>query len=453
MNGELDLERLIALLREKGCRKLYVKELAENDNTKNQPYFGSDFETLNILPNQGVRVSNTAGARPNFKANLAFAWMDPRGVLHIASHAKLILYPKYPEVRFSGFLKGCDGAPSALMQPRTPGEPPIPLRLLFLGVRDDGLIVGYLTLATSTMARQFVELRLVNRIGVFTDASSLLTGTLVDSRVVLLQRLHEIHLRQWIDSRRLRADGESVPCSAQNCGGLTLEAEFNILPNALSAPDFMGWELKQHGVPSFENLGARLLTHSKAITLMTPEPTAGYYRTGGVVGFVRRYGHADMHGVVDRMNFSGVYRSGQENPRTRLTLQLLGYDSTSDKMTDVSGGIALISDSGVEAAKWLFADLMNHWNRKHDKTAYVPAIRRNEPCPQYFFGPIVRLGEGTDFLRFLRAVAQGIVYYDPGIHVTNMSTRPVQKRRSQFRIKSNAIAHLYTTLTQEDVSQ
>jgi hypothetical protein len=66
----------------------------------------------------------------------------------------------------------------------------------------------------------------------------------------------------------------------------------------------------------------------------------------------------------------------------------------------------------------------------------------------------VRLCEGTDFLRFLRASADGKVYYDPGIKLENASDpqRKKTKRRSQFRIKSRDIAILYKNIAPVDVN-
>ena len=58
----------------------------------------------------------------------------------------------------------------------------------------------------------------------------------------------------------------------------------------------------------------------------------------------------------------------------------------------------------------------------------------------------MRLGEDTDFLRFLKAMADRKVYYDPGIKLEGASTViPRVKRRSQFRIKS-AISMLYARM-------
>ncbi|MGB9181659.1 MAG: hypothetical protein WCB68_20685, partial [Pyrinomonadaceae bacterium] len=159
-----------------GCRRLYVKELAPNDNSKNQAYFGSDFESLNIIPNRGI-YTETTSQRTIFKSRLDFYWLDEEGRLLEAPNAKLILYPQYPEVRFSGFLLGSRGAPSELWQPRKDGVTQLPKRLLFLGIRDDGKIVGYIVPYDSPVAREFFASGDFKRIGVFQDASSILLRT------------------------------------------------------------------------------------------------------------------------------------------------------------------------------------------------------------------------------------------------------------------------------------
>jgi hypothetical protein len=59
---------------------------------------------------------------------------------------------------------------------------------------------------------------------------------------------------------------------------------------------------------------------------------------------------------------------------------------------------------------------------------------------------------GTDFLRFLSAVAEGAIYYDPGIKIVGVSTaRPDTKKRSQFRIKSAQIPLLYRAIEEIDL--
>jgi hypothetical protein len=87
------------------------------------------------------------------------------------------------------------------------------------------------------------------------------------------------------------------------------------------------------------------------------------------------------------------------------------------------------------------------WEVKHAKAVYVPSKRRTEPKWQYAYGHKVRLAQGTDSLRLLRAFASGALYYDPGIKLESASTDQARsKKRSQFRVASRNIAALYETV-------
>ena len=95
---------------------------------------------------------------------------------------------------------------------------------------------------------------------------------------------------------------------------------------------------------------------------------------------------------------------------------------------------------------------MAHWIRKHPLAAYVPSLHEKAKN-SYRYGPTVRLGEGTDFLHFLRAMSEGKVYYDPGIKLEDASTdHPKPKRRSQFRIKSADLPLLYDKMEAKTVT-
>lgn len=418
-----------------GVERLYAKRLAPNDNSKNQIYLGSDFEMLNILPNRGVH----AGGAKILRAALDFLWMTGDGKLGEARGAQLILYPQYPEVRMSGFLRGCRDAPSTIMTSRDSG------RVLFIGVRGDGKLIGFAAAADSVVAKELEDRRDFPQVGVFIEVP---LRAKRDSRLRLLAELRRIHLAGWIDSKRLLAPGEFGPCAASNCGGYTLEAEMGILPNSLSEPDFEGWELKQFKVARLDHFETGVLT------LMTPEPTGGYYRERGVEAFIRRFGYTDKRGRPDRMNFGGIHRVGAKHAATRLTLTLEGYEKSSGKISDVSSGVFLIADDGEVAAAWKYDDLMTHWNRKHARAAYVPSVRRSDPRLQYRYGSSIRLGEGTDFLLFLKALAKGVVYYDPGIKLERASsTEASTKRRSQFRVKSRDLSALYNRLEALDLAE
>jgi hypothetical protein len=96
-------------------------------------------------------------------------------------------------------------------------------------------------------------------------------------------------------------------------------------------------------------------------------------------------------------------------------------------------------------------DLLNHWNRKHARAAYVPSLMKRDPL-RYHYGSNIRLGEGTEFRLLLRAIEQGMVYLDPGIKLEQASSpQPKLKRRCQFRIKSADLDALYHSMSSESV--
>jgi hypothetical protein len=428
--SKINFSQFSETLKSYGVKNLYMKPLAENDNSKNQVYLGPDFSSIQILPNQGVYPDKN-----NFKAKVDFYWLIEEGQITHAPNAQLILYPDYPEVRFSGFLLGARNAPSDLMNKRMTD------RIIFFGVCNDGRIIGYVTTNETILAKEVAALKPEAKIGVLT---SLPLNPGIDSKSVLLTELRRIHGLGWITSKRLTSNG-LLECTGTNCGGLTLEAELGVVSNSKSEPDFMGYEVKQYKVSRFEKVYS-----GSAITLMTPEPQGGIYKHLGAEEFVRRYGYADSK-IPDRMNFSGIHRVGERHPKTGLTLLLDGFDSEKNKITNVNGAIILASDDETIAAAWLFNDIIAHWSRKHAYAAYVPSNKRIEPTLQYAYGHIVLLAEKTDPLYLLKAFANQTVYYDPGIHLDNMSSKPFTKRRSQFRIRPKNIDTLYESVLQENL--
>jgi len=427
------LTQLLDLMRHHGATRIYAKNLAPNDNSKNQVYLGGDFSALNVIPHGEIYSDATAIAgavRDRAKARVKFFWVDEAG-RHRAPDTGLILYPKYPEVRMSGFLKGCPEAPSDIMRVRDEG------RLLVLGITPDGEVLGYAMDAAHPVA---VEVRNCQwpMIGVFLELP-LHAGQAGSPKDRLLTELRRIWRMNWIASQKLAADGTKQPYSARNGGGYTLEAELGITPNGYSEPDFMGWEVKQYGVRDFVRFAPK-----SPVTLLTPEPTGGVYRDEGVAEFMRRFGYEDQSGKADRINFGGRYDCLRGlHHLTGLRMVMSGYDVRSAKITDLDGAISLVNGKNEVAACWSFKGMMAHWNRKHAQAAYVPSLFRTPP-PEYSYGPSVLLCEQTDFLLFLKAFAVGSVYYDPAIKVENASSaKPDIKRRSQFRVAHADLPHLY----------
>lgn len=432
------LASLLDAFGDAGATRVLCKPLAENDNSKQQIYLGSSFESLNLLPFGALKKGGDV-ARPNLKARLPLSWMDAEGRVAPAPGAQLILYPDYPEVRLSGFLRGCSTAPAVLMRPlprafrRFDNEPDG--RILFLALHPDRKIIAFAAPAGSAIAAEFESYAAriqPERRGVFLD----LPIGHRNARSELLARLRHIHATGWHDSRKLDAKGVSHPYSAMNGAGYTLEALFGIVPNSRAAPDFLGWELKACG-------GDR-------ITLMTPEPDSGYYREYGVEAFVRKFGHATAN---DTLYFTGQHRVGVRCVGTGQRLILRGFDAKTGRIIDVEGGIHLVADDDSDSAGWSFGSLLDHWGRKHAAAAYVPYERQSGALPKYRYTSPVSLGEGTDFVHFLRALADGVVVYDPGSKVANAGTRsPKAKARSQFRIAKSRLVRLYNRFVDEDIS-
>lgn len=432
----MNFEQFQEKLRQEGCNHFLVKYLAPNDNSKNQIYLGGGFEALNQIPMTKIErdISVQAGSKKDrFKSLIDFYWLERDGTLSPAHYANLILYPKYPEVRLSGILRGLRKGPmNELVASRDEN------RILCLGISKEGRVIAWIGKTTHGLGQEIdnaIQAASPEIEGVF-HRISIADGAGTGEGI--FEKLLGIHGKGWIDSQRLNKHGELLPCRGTNCGGYTLEAELGISPNSLSEPDFDGWELKQFAVRNLDR------PRGGAITLMTPEPDGGDYTRLGIVEFVRKYGYPDRRGRIDRLNFGGKHSYGKEATLTKLVLSLPGYDRQTAKLERSDGCMQIADLEGRVAASWSFESLLAHWNRKHARAVYVPSSMRRDPSQQYRYGSKVFVGVGTDFGRFLKSVAGGYVYYDPGIKVEKAQTsQPVHKKRSQIRVGFKNLRKLY----------
>ena len=423
------LDALLDCFEKLGSRNIYCKFLAENDNSKQQIYLGNSFEVLKLLVLGKVRAEASVKI-PNFKAGVPLYWVDGEGQVASAPGAQLILYPQYPEVRLSGFLKGCPIAPSVRLRAIPKDERRFNNgpdgRVLFFGVSDDSVFT-YLADAGTAVAHAAHEH--------VAEATQLESGTLRELRVrqgpsareQLLARLREIHYAGPHQSMRLDRNGNRIAYTARNGGGYTLEALLDIVPNGRSAPDFMGWELKAYS-------GSR-------ITLMTPEPDAGYYGEHGVEAFLRKYGRLLPGDVI---YFTGSHKVNVASKTSGQTLITTVFDTTSGTITDVEGGIRLLDSDGHVSAEWTFSGLVEQWGRKHAAAAYIPYEKSGDVPPVYDYKSPVLLGEGTEFSLFLKALSDGKVIYDPAPKLERASEPASRtKARSQFRMATKELGCLY----------
>jgi hypothetical protein len=439
--SEIDLATVFAMLRENGVTEALYKVLPRNANSKNQVYLASDFSQLGKLPSGEVTpflsTSKKSGKQDAvFRAPLNFHWLGQNGQPYPAPSAKLIFYPQFPEVRFSGFLKGSRNAPTSLFVKKKRGEEPD--RILVLGLGTGSKIFG-ITLPPEAPAAKEIRARKHDAYGALNILPMPGRGG-DDGFTELMRELCSIHRRGWVPSTRLDPNGTLIPCNASNCNGNTLESLLGIKSNGYSLPDFRGWEVKARQVPNAERPGASV------VTLFTPEPTAGVYTDEGVERFIRRYGYADTKGRDDRLNFGGIYRAGAAaHSRTNLRLVIDGFNAETEQYAS-TGAIQLLDPADNVAAAWTFAKLLDHWKAKHAQAAFVPSQASNAGERRYRYGRSILLGEGAEFRLFLNAVHKGKVYYDPGIKLEGASTaKPKSKKRSQFRVGSMDLPSLYVT--------
>lgn len=448
---EISLDNVVHIMQHLGVANIYVKLLAPNDNSKNQPYLGGHLTDLPFIPTGEIAASSTdskknSKTRIKYQASLDLSWVDAEGKVYPAPHSKLIYYPQYPEVRFSGFLRGSNVEASRWMAPEKQGRSEG--RWLLFGITRDGKIYAYLATPECNLSKELSQADFIHVSQKIWQLDIAHIGPELSTRDALIRKLREIYQKGWIPSQKLTSDMIVEPYKAPNGGGYTLESLLGISPNGIAEPDYLGWEVKQFGVTKFPTTG------SKPTTLMTPEPNGGYYTTVGAIEFVKAYGYADKNGKEDRINFGGKHLVGQSQGLTGLTMELVGYDVETSSITDASGAIALLNNKGEVTASWSFAKIMDHWKRKHSQAVYIPCMRRSEKgIYQYHYGKDVELGAGTNFEMLLSAMYLGTVYYDPGIKVEQASSvNPKIKRRSQFRVNHKHLETLYKSYDFVDVA-
>jgi len=433
------LKQISQTMQNLGATRILLKPLANNDNSKQQIYFGGSFEVIQDFPLGEIRADGESKKGPIFKAPLKLFWITPEGEYEEAKNSQIILYPKYPEIRLSGFLRGCSAAPNHLMQPPSPDGRELYLtqkRGMILGLSEDK-VFAYVGSWNEDISKEILEYTEQNPdkqvLSIFYEYYSCLS----DSQDLLLKKLKDIYIKGPIRSGRLDNTGKFIFYEATNGAGFTLESEFGIIPNGNASPDFLDWELK-----------ARSKSNT---TLMTPEPDIGLYRDS-YAQFMTS--HANRRSP-DKLYFTAKHKPGIRNQETELTLYIEGYDPKKKKITHSEGGYFLKNDKGIIAAGWTFSKLLNHWKNKHTKTCYVSyKDSQIDGHTHYHFGPKVCLAIGASIENFMNALSTGIVMHDPGCkYALNPATgKWKQKKRNQFRVSAANSPSLYDDYKELDLS-
>ncbi|WP_205068478.1 MvaI/BcnI family restriction endonuclease [Photorhabdus bodei] len=436
-NKLINIDKISVIMKDLGAKKIIVKPLANNDNSKQQIYLGADFSVMQGIPVGELKSAGMSKKGARFKATLNLFWINTDSCKEQAHGSQIILYPNYPEIRLSGIIKGCSIAPSHLMQPPTKEERINRCdknRYLILGICKD-MVFAYMSSwedALSIELRELIDKNLMNPVfSVFYEYYS----NIKDSRSDLITRLKEIYSYGFIKSQRLDKNGNVIEYRARNGAGFTLESLFGIIPNGRSGPDFSGWELKTHS--------------GRVVTLMTPEPDKGEY-IENLHKFMSDYASNKKE---DRVDFASIHKIGLLNEKTKLTLYLEGYDFDKKKIIDPDGGLVLRSINGNIAAGWNFGKLLDHWKRKHSKTCFVSYDVKNGDFPYYKFGPQIVLATGANLNKFISALESSKIYYDPGINIKYQEGLSKVKKRNQFRIKWKDVLSIYDKAESLDLNE
>jgi len=442
------IDELKGLFRAHGVSTVYVKHLSlKQDNEKNQIYLGGGLDGVRNLfpatikarsPSESTRKRKSQFGKPKLETQIDLAWVRLNGDVHPAPNARIIDYFQYPEVRMSGFLKGCDFAPDAL---RRRHQAEYGQRILTLGTSPDGQVIGLvLTERDDPVVRDFPELPVLL-------AASVFRVLVIDGRSgaapidLLKAELAHVISNGWHASRILKAGSAAPkPFKGDQGGGYTLEALLGIPANAKKAPDKYGFEIKSY--------------RNSPVSLMTPAPDGGFQGDNSFREFMDRYGRPGEKGDGSQ-RFTGRHRCGKVNDRTGMILRVAGYNPVSDSFDEDTKNVAveLVHAATEELiAAWSLEHLANSWNRKHASAVYVRNKKKKAPAgfeydASYAYEPTVIVGQGTDVWRLLRAIAVGTVFYDPG---DSIYADGKAKVRPQWRINasrlSKAIEPLYDSV-------
>lgn len=421
---QVELIKVIRAMRDAGAERVLLKQLAPNDNSKNQVYIGGSEVALRELR---VDLGEAVLGTKSFQIAQRTAWIDDMGRVVPAPGTKVIFYPQYPELRMSGFASGVPGGFSGrdLLVRRDRGRSMLvgltPTGwLLWVGKPDPGELAG-LTLS---------EVRGTPFFAVAERSSATPTEIWEE----LLGRVALLAAGPVLPSVRLDRDGVTTPTTPTNphAGGWAIEAALRVPVNASPGPDYAGLvELKGFS-------GSR-------ISLMTPEPTGGVYaQPGGKRQFLERWGLPSCDGA--KVRFNGQHRLNEPKTSNPLTLRAVGWSDATPGRYDLDAQLRLIDESGSTAASWWLKDMHAKWLEKHDQALYIQYKR--EGAGFRVTGRVYRCTE-TDFRLFMLGLRAGSVIFDPG-HSMELPSGKVSPR-SQWRTSRNLLLGLYGQVEELDL--
>ena len=91
---DITLDMLFQIFRDRGVVRVFIKNLAPNDNSKNQIYIGGDLSVLGVLPSGELQKSLSTSAKPGrrkkqiLKAPIKLTWVDASGISYPAPRTR-----------------------------------------------------------------------------------------------------------------------------------------------------------------------------------------------------------------------------------------------------------------------------------------------------------------------------------------------------------------------------
>lgn len=448
MFNELDhadvnsLSDIRAIFQHLGCNTVLMKKLARNNNDKNQVYFHHNPDLLNSLFDltfgyrEKSRSTKKDGKTEGLKIAEAvfnsFSWISTDGTLHKVPHCKGILYAQYPEVRLSGFRAESGLMPHSMSIAYIKSKSETN-RFLAIGADHEGRAFGLMLVdPKKLLSSEFLDLPYFAGSKICRHLQIEISTASDQLRKILASRI----AGKDIKGCRLTATGETVPFTATQVHGYTLEHELEIASNASKEGDFRGIELKCYTQPK--------------LTLFTPEPDGGLYAES-FAKFMIKYGYCKE----SVYRFTGIHRVGSIAERSGLSLVVLcspkgssdgsiqDYDISRpfhDQLTNLH--VSLLDDENHVAASWSLTRLLNNWGVKHNEAVYIPAtVKDNHVIDEVNLGFKKRVWFGSELIwckrtsleKMIHAIAAGIIFLDPAPKL-NPDNPKENKRRSQWRV-------------------
>ena len=430
------LEKLRNLFRQHGVERVFIKLLSpKQDNDKNQIYLGSsDNGVFTLFPGtfsiDGLATSESSSKRHSRRGDpkpcmaLDFFWINAQeDTIHHAKNTKIIEYPQYPEARMSGFLSGANWAPDCM---RRTSLHKYGARALALGANRQGQTFGLAM--TSGVDLVFDELSVLPKSSVQPELLfefSVRASSKTDKEQ-LLEELKTI-ANEWHPSTIRRSGGKVTAFKGPAGAGNTLESLLEISANAKKEPDKYGYEIKSY-------------RQGGKISLMTPTADKGFEGEHTFKEFMDHYGWQSVKDPTRRV-FNGTYRYLKVNAGTNIVLDMHGFDSVDQKFgDDVTSIMPFLSKKGDEQmiSGWSFEKLYESWSKKHEKACYVEYESRNFEGDEtlghdkeYRYTGTVYVCEGTSIYKYLKAIINQAVYYDPAHEIKADNSQSV---RPQWRI-------------------